>query len=210
MQIEHQKLSVPQMILIGAFDRNSGKTTLACRLIEQWKQVANVYAVKVITIHSPNSGCHRGKKGCGLCTSLCGDYQLIEETGGNPEKDTAQMLTAGARKSFLLKSLRGNLSRAFSYFLEQIPKGALIVAESNTLRNYVEPGAFVFSSFEQPLESSIKKSALEVYSHADMILNPEDEQAIKAICLHWNSDGTISVQPDLRGPWQSTYMNAAE
>lgn len=191
MEKEESKLIVPQMLLIGAFGRNSGKTTLACRIIETWKTTALIYAVKIIGIEKANGICHRGQAGCGICTSLKGCYELVEDKGEHPSKDTAQMLGAGAEKSFLLKSLKECMAEAFSSFLENVPAGAVIVAESNTLRKHVIPGAFVFASMEQPEEAAMKISAREVYEYADFILRPEE--ALNILSLKKNASGHLYV-----------------
>lgn len=192
-------LMAPQMVLIGAFGRNSGKTALACRMIRAWKRDTPIYAVKVIGIDEANGVCHRGEAGCGICTSLCGSHELCEEAGEFPEKDTARMLAAGAERAFLLKSLKECMGRAFGEFLSQVPKGAVIVAESNTLRNYVVPGAFVFAGFEPPREDSIKKSAREVLERADLFLSPDDDHVAEVFCLRKHPGGDVTVQPALFG-----------
>jgi len=196
-QSDHHMLAVPQMVLIGAFGRNSGKTTLACQLIRERK--APVYAVKVIAIDKANSGCHRGEDGCGICSSLRGSYELYEETGEFPEKDTAQMLAAGAQKAFLLKSLKVSMGDAIRYFMSQVPKGTIVVAESNTLRKFVEPGVFMFAGLKPETEDGMKQSARMVYRQADLFLTPGDGYVTKAISIKKNSSGMIIVRPSFHG-----------
>lgn len=190
-------LSVPQMVLIGAAGRNSGKTTLACQLIETWKSVLPVYAVKVIAIDHANGACQRGQAGCGICTSLQGSYELVEETGEHPEKDTAQMLAAGAADAFLLKCLKSAMREAICYVLERIPREAILIVESNTLRKHLVPGAFLFT---QHLDSAVMKpSAREVCGSADLLLSPGG-MAAGAICIQIQPNGSVCVKPAIHRP----------
>jgi len=188
-----QMLAVPQMVLIGAFGRNSGKTTLACQLIREWRRTAPVYALKVIGIDKANSGCHRGKDSCGICSGLRRCFELWEETGEFPEKDTARMLAAGAEKSFLLKSLKGSMGQAIGEFMAQVPKGTIVVAESNSLRNYVVPGAFVFAGFVPEKEEMMKQSARTVFRRADLFLIPGDSHVTEAFCIQKHPGGGIAI-----------------
>lgn len=195
MDAASTKLVVPQLLLIGAFARNSGKTTLACGLIRKWKECVPVYAAKIIGIDRENTGCHRGKAGCGLCTGLQGDFEILEEDGTLPMKDTAQMQAAGATRTVLIKSKKTCIQQAFLTFLKRVPKDAALIVESNTLRNVVVPGAFVFASYADPAESMMKESARQVYSFADLLLNPAEEAAYTRITIRKDTDGGIIVQP---------------
>lgn len=195
MAADNHMLEVPQMLLIGAFGRNSGKTTLACQLIKAWKETVPIYALKVIGIDRANGGCHRGEAGCGICSSLCGSYEICEETGEFPDKDTALMLAAGARKAFLLKSLRGCMDQAVVSLLAKVPDGTLVIAESNSLRIFVVPGAFVFAGFEPEKAEAMKQSARAVFRWADFVINPDEGHAAEAFCIRRNADGSVGVRP---------------
>jgi hypothetical protein len=148
-------VSIPQpskqMILIGSFGRNSGKTTLALELIRIWKNYFPVIAIKITSIDHKGSVCHRGDARCGACTGFEGKYVLEEEQGQTSvqcesqksEKDTAKMLKAGARKVFWLRSFRTSLKEAFTVFLGKIPSGSLIICESNSLAKLIKPACFI-------------------------------------------------------------------
>ena len=63
--------------------------------------------------------------------------------------------------------------------MEQVPKGTLIICESNTLRNVVIAGSFIML---KSIESdTIKKSASEVIDKADVIIQNDFENCIKNI-----------------------------
>ena len=188
----NERLFVPQLILVGAHGRNSGKTLLACDVIKKYGKRFPIYALKIISISCAGEPCHRGDEGCGMCTSLKDPFELIEENDPNSAKDTARMLQAGATKSFLLKSLKSCVYDAFVDFLGRTPKDSLIVCESNTLRKHVRPGVFLFASSE---DGTMKPSAREVVSSADSLLPPGDSSAALRVRILKNADGSLIAVP---------------
>ena len=85
-------LNIEQMVLIGSTGRNSGKTTLAVELIKKYKDKFPVIALKITTIHNKDRKCHRGGDGCGACTNMKGNFELLEESGKDKNKDTSLLL----------------------------------------------------------------------------------------------------------------------
>ncbi|MBV7273088.1 hypothetical protein JMF89_00775 [Clostridiaceae bacterium UIB06] len=160
--------NIPNMILIGSTSRNSGKTTLASLIINKYKLNRPVVALKVTTIQEKNGKCIHGGEGCGVCSSLKGDFEIVEELNAVNNKDTSLLLAAGAEKVYWLKTLKNRMYEAFEAFAAQIPENALIVCESNSLRKVVNPGVFVM--VKNSKDSQIKKSASEVIEKADIII----------------------------------------
>ncbi|MDR3341665.1 MAG: hypothetical protein LBT14_02550 [Treponema sp.] len=155
------------MILIGSSGRNSGKTTLAMELIRRWKVRFSITALKVTTIAHAGGACHRGGEGCGAC-SIASKYVLEEEQDRGSDKDTIQMLRAGAAQVFWLRSLRGSLAEAYTGFLEKALPDTLIICESNSLREVVQPGCFIM--LKSGTEDAIKASAAAVANLANITL----------------------------------------
>lgn len=164
-------LKVPQLIQIGSSGRNSGKTTLAVRLINQWKEVLPIIGIKIVTIQQKNGKCPRGGAGCGTCTNITGDYELTREDGLISQKDTSLMLQAGCKEVYFLRAMKTHLPEAFRLFLRNIPENHLIICESNTLRKHVEPGLFVFL---HNTSGQIKPAAQEVMEMADITLKDRE------------------------------------
>ncbi len=186
-----EQLSIPQLVLVGAAGRNSGKTLLACDVISAYAKRHTVYALKIISIERAGEDCHRGSEGCGICTKLSGDFELRQETGENPGKDTARMLRAGAQRAFLLRSLKSRMLEAFIDFLSLVPKDALIVCESNSLRLYVRPGVFLFAG----TAGDMKPSARAVAGYADYLLAYGEAAAATLVRVEQNADGSLSAHP---------------
>jgi hypothetical protein len=162
-----------RLILLGSSGRNAGKTQLATAIIARCAQKTAVYALKVTSVAARGASCPRGGGGCGAC-ALSGDFLLQREmpAGVLPgasigAKDTQRMLAAGARESWWLRSLRAALDDGYQRFAAGVPPGAVIVAESNSLRRVVSPAFFVMV---ENAHAAPKASAREVAAAADLVL----------------------------------------
>ena len=98
-------IDIPNMILIGATARNSGKTTLAVSIIEKYKEKMPVYGIKVTTIDGEHRHCVYGGEGGGVSSNLEGDFEITEEVLGDEKKDTVLLLAGGAQKVYWLKTI---------------------------------------------------------------------------------------------------------
>ncbi|EOL46381.1 hypothetical protein I580_01650 [Enterococcus caccae ATCC BAA-1240] len=154
------------MVQIGSTGRNSGKTTIAKRIIAENQERFTIYGLKIITISGARGKCQRGETGCGICTSIDEGYELIEERNCNGVKDTMQLLKAGCKKVYLLKVFHDHLLEGFLSFLQFVPRDTLIVCESNSIREVVKPGLFLMMNNQK----SLKKTAANVIDQADIIL----------------------------------------
>ena len=132
----------PNMLMIGSAGRNIGKTELACRLIRKFNPRIDIVGIKVTAIQEKGGKCPRGGEGCGVCTSLQGNYCITEERSGPPGKDTTKLLEAGAEKVYRLCVLKDHLEEGFVALMESIGDRAISICESNSLRQIVEPGLF--------------------------------------------------------------------
>ena len=168
-------LNSENVFLIGAADRNVGKTEFACSLIKQTSSTGQkVIGVKVTTIQDDNHGtCPRGGKGCGVCSSLQGDFCLTQETDSSNSKDTSRMLRAGADAVFWLRARERALENGASSLLEKIEstfgRNIPVVCESNSLRTVLSPGLFFI--LNRLNNHAVKKSCRNVEHHADKNVN---------------------------------------
>lgn len=184
--MESKLLSIPQMILIGSSGRNSGKTTLAVEMINKWKNKSSIIALKITSLQEKNGKCQRGGEGCGACSHISGNFELVEETNKNANKDTSLLLAAGAEKVFWLKSLRSDIYDAIKFFMSTVPPDTLIICESNSLRKVVLPGSFIM--LNNTKNGVIKKSASEVIEKADLIIEDDFRNDIDSIIKKIESD----------------------
>lgn len=176
-------LNVPRMIQIGSTGRNNGKTTLAKELVANNKDI-DIYGLKIITINGHKGKCQRGETGCGICTNVSANYELIEEKDATGTKDTMELLKAGCKKVYLLKVFSEHLLDGFLAFYKLIPDDGLIICESNSIRKVVKPGLFIMMDNN----STCKETALSVISYADVTLNRE---SVSVIYENLNAKETI-------------------
>jgi hypothetical protein len=131
---------IPNLLLIAGEGTNSGKTTMACRIIEQFSGL-RITSIK-ITPHF-----HETTPGL-VARSERDGYVIFEETDRESTKDTSRMLKAGAAKVFFAKVWDDHLLDVFNEIMEDVPAGTPVICESPALRNYVEPGLFIIMTSE--------------------------------------------------------------
>jgi len=136
-------MRIPTMLLIGSAGRNVGKTELACSIIRRFSPERPMTGIKVTTITARDGTCPRGGKGCGVCSSLTGNYCITEEHGDPPGKDTSRLLEAGAHRVFWLRVMKPYLLEGIQDLLRIVEPGSTCVCESNSLRTVIEPGLFL-------------------------------------------------------------------
>jgi len=166
-------INMPNILLIGATDRNVGKTTFACGMIKQTATLSPVIALKITVIKEKNGMCPRGGKGCGVCSSVDGNYMITEELNTDTQKDTSKMLAAGAVKVLWLRVMEHFMEEGVKALLDCLGNSASldspIICESNSIRKVIDPGVFVV--FNKKNDNYIKPSCSEVIKFADNIIS---------------------------------------
>jgi len=153
------------LFLIGGSGRNVGKTTFACMLIEKLSKENDVIGLKISNIKPDDSFLHGFHE-----NNLQNNFEIFEEKGEG-DKDSQRMLNAGASKSFFIRTNDSFAEDAFKSLLGQIDNNSLIVCESNSLRKYVKPKAFVMVG---DIELSKKPGAKAVFEMADFVVGAMD------------------------------------
>lgn len=156
------------MMMIGAAGRNAGKTELACSLIRRFGRDRRIVAVKVTVITERDGRCPRGGRGCGVCSSLEGNFDLTQEAEGPAGKDTTRLAAAGADKVYWLRVCQSHLAEAVDVLLDTIGRDAVCICESNRLRLAVQPGLFLMVKHRDT--DDYKPSAAAVRDHVDRIV----------------------------------------
>jgi hypothetical protein len=148
-------LVLPRLLLIAGNGRDSGKTTLACRLIARFNPVIAIVSVK-ISPH-PYTPVQQEEKILPRTP-----FVVVEETGRGSGKDSSRMLAAGAKRSFFATALDDHLEEVMQTILDMAGKDSFYICESGGLRKYVEPGLFLILNGKA--RSSIKP-ALGQFMH---------------------------------------------
>jgi len=163
-----KKVKLDGMLMIGSAGRNTGKTKLACAIIKKFGKNRDITGIKVTTIRTRGGRCPRDGQGCGVCSSLDGNFSITEETDSSSGKDTARLLAAGASRVFWLRVMKTHLAEGLTALLDIIGPDAVSVCESNSLRQVVEPGLFVMTTRRN--SKPWKSSARQVREYADRII----------------------------------------
>ena len=160
-------IEMPSMLMIGAAGRNVGKTEFACSVIRNLSPEYGVIAVKVTTVTEKNGLCPRGGSGCGVCSSMEGEFVISEEKSTTSGKDTARLLAAGAKKVYWLRVMKDSLEEGTKELLNIIGLESVCVCESNSLRLVIRPGLFIM--VKDKAGESYKPSAQAVLDFADRV-----------------------------------------
>ncbi len=156
------------MCMIGSAGANAGKTELACALLRKFGKSAEIVGIKITTIKAKDGQCPRGGEGCGVCSSLDGNFSITEESDTASEKDTSRLLAAGASRVFWLRVMKTHLEETITALLDIIEPDAVTVCESNSLRKVVKPGLFLIVKHRD--SRAWKSSAQQVKQYADKIV----------------------------------------
>ena len=185
-------LKLDGMLMIGSAGRNAGKTVLACAAIKKFCKSTNITGIKVTTIKAKDGKCPRGGRGCGVCSSLDGDFCITEELKRNSSKDTSRLLAAGASRVFWLRVMSSHLEQGLTALLSIMGSDAISVCESNSLRHVVEPGLFLMVT--SPNLKKWKASAQDVRRYVDKVVVSDgssfdfDIDEIKLTERRWQSE----------------------
>jgi hypothetical protein len=126
---------IPNLLIISGSGNKSGKTSIACRIIEQLRHL-KVIGIKITP--------HFHETTDGLVTVVEEDgYSVFEETNLYIQKDSSRMLRAGAARVFFAKVNDDTIRDAFIEIMEHISCNTPVVCESPALRHFVEPGLFL-------------------------------------------------------------------
>lgn len=151
----------PKLLLIAGSGRNSGKTSLACRVIWQMKDIVPIVAFKI----SPHR--HKLLPGGRVLVDESTVYLAEETDPGNP-KDSSRMLAAGARRSFFAMASDKELPLVMNMIFTEAGRDAFLIGESAGLRQYFRPGLFIFVNHADPLQR--KSDYHSVQDFADAVI----------------------------------------
>ena len=154
------KLQYPNILVIGANQRKTGKTTLAEQVIQHFRQ-DQIIAIKIAayTDITDFQKHYPGQE----------DILIHREQESNTTADSKRYLNAGAAQSFFLAGIRTRLLEYLPQFLNNYKNTPLIV-ESNWFAIHHNPGYILLLKDKTAQES--KSSFLKLKDKADAIIQP--------------------------------------
>jgi hypothetical protein len=126
------------MVMIGGNSRNTGKTTMACTLINKLSVTHEIIGLKVTSIRPGEQGFHGNHE-----EESEMDTYIYEELNSESNKDTSKMLRAGAKRVYYIRLVPDSGEKPILHFLSRYINNQVIVCESRSLRNLVTPGFFL-------------------------------------------------------------------
>jgi hypothetical protein len=127
-------LKLPNWLILVGTNRNAGKTSLACQIVEKYKS-QGITAIKV----SPHF--HELDRDDDII-SQTSNFVIVKEQKKGTGKDSSRMLDAGADEVFYVQVWDQNLEAAFTELMKHINPHNAVVCESGWMRNLVEPAVF--------------------------------------------------------------------
>lgn len=166
-KISDRLLKLESLLLVGSAEKNCGKTTLICRIIELFKNITDITAVKV-TVLTGSEKIHKADNVILSNKNFC----ISEQFERGCDTDTARFLAAGAKKAYRLQAKKGYLEQAATELFRKIKPNVTAICESTSLRKYVVPGIFLLIRKKETRD--IKPSAKTVLKLADRIVTFEN------------------------------------
>ncbi|MBV9957730.1 MAG: hypothetical protein JO360_04880 [Acidobacteria bacterium] len=164
-------------IVVAGIASGAGKTSVAEAVTGHMAGLCPTAAAKITVTHGER-GCPHGGKGCNVCSSLGGDFQLIERTNiiAQPGTDTARLLDAGGRPVVWAITRDVAIGAAWRELHQLLKSAACAVIESNTLAEHIKP-TLTLMIVDPTISRRIWKSSAE-------------RLIAKADCLIFNERGT--------------------
>ena len=179
---------LPNLLLIAGTGNKSGKTSIACRIIESFPDLA-ITAIK-ITPHF-----HETTEGLLLSAESDG-YSIYEETNMESVKDTSRMLRSGAARVYFAKVWDDKLLAAFLKIMEIIPESMPVICESPALRNFTEPGIFIIMTADNTYNN---KDIKHLQNLPHLIIRLEDLDNISSLPFGFE-EGKWFLKSEVRSP----------
>ena len=167
-KVDSKMIKLDGMLMVGSAGANVGKTELACAIMRKFSKSTEIIGIKVTTIKAKDGQCPRGGQGCGVCSSLEGNFYITRETNTTSGKDTARLLAAGASRVFWLRVMKTHLKEGIAALLDIIGPDAISICESNSLRQVIEPGLFLI--IKDHHQKAWKSSARQGKKCADRVV----------------------------------------
>lgn len=176
---ETERIGQQRLLIIGGTGRDSGKSTLAERLIARFAD-RGIIGLKITPHDHPDMS--------GLTLIAEGEwFKVFEERCLSSDKDSSRMLRAGAEKVFLIVSASSSAGDAWLSLQSFLPIDVPVVCESPALRRCVDPDLFIIMTHGQSGNYDSKKID-DLLPLADLILTIAELHSGKAEIIDLDED----------------------
>ena len=191
-----------RVIVIAGVASKAGKTSLAEAVTHTLAQKIQVGAAKITVTHGER-GCPHGGKGCDVCSSLGGDYRVIDKPFVINQKgtDTARLEAAGARPVLWTITRAEFILDAWTEMQRKFKEVSCAVIESNTLAVVARPALTLMIVDPTVSRRLWKPSAERLIATADLVIfndrgTPEKRSILldELLKLRGTGDGIIKLE----------------
>ena len=177
----------PHMLIIAGTGRNTGKTSLACALIQHFSKDHEAVGIKI----SPHFHHHS----TGTKPIIKHDsFTIYQESSPANGKDSSLMLKAGAMRVFYIEVKDNHLGEAFKNLRPFILPYTPVIIESPGLIKIIRPGLFFI--VDHPQQQNKKQDIVSLIPQADFFIDTSLQPldlAVKKITysMHgWGKNGS--------------------
>lgn len=189
-------------IVVAGISSGAGKTSVAEAVTGLMAGLCPTSAAKITVTHGER-GCPHGGKGCNVCSSLGGDFQIIERASiiAQPGTDTARLLNSGGKPVVWAITRDVAIGAAWHELRGLLAQAACAVIESNTLAEHIKPTLTLMIADPTISRRIWKPSAKRLIATADCLIfnergTAEQRQALleEITRLRGHTNDLISVK----------------
>src|SRR5947209_11370566 len=152
------------IIVIGGHSRSVGKTSVVAGLIAALPS-HNWTAFKITQFG--HGKCSLDGKPC-HCATDDHTWAISEEKDSSASSDSSRFLSAGAKRSFWVRTEQGRLAEAMPAIRRRIAESENAIVESNSILKFIRPDLYI--TVLDPTTEDFKTSAQQLLDRADAIV----------------------------------------
>ncbi len=152
------------IVVIGGHSRNVGKTSVVAGLIAALPSY-NWTAFKITQFG--HGQCSLNGEAC-HCATDDHTWAISDEKDFSGTSDSSRFLSAGAKRSFWVRTEQGRLAEAMPAIRRRLAESENAILESNSILKFVRPDLYI--TVLDPAKEDFKHSAKEFLDCADAVI----------------------------------------
>ncbi len=158
------------IIIIGGHSRSVGKTSVVAGLIAALPSY-NWTAFKITQFG--HGQCSLNGEPC-HCATDDHTWAISEEKNFSGTSDSSRFVSAGAKRSFWVRTEQGRLAEAMPAVRRRLVEAENAILESNSILKFIRPDLYI--TVLDPATEDFKRSAQEFLDRADAVIIHQREE----------------------------------
>jgi hypothetical protein len=158
------------IIIIGGHSRSVGKTSVVAGLIAALPSY-NWTAFKITQFG--HGQCSLNGEPC-HCATDDHTWAISEEKNFSGTSDSSRFVSAGAKRSFWVRTEQGRLAEAMPAVRRRLAEAENAILESNSILKFIRPDLYI--TVLDPATEDFKRSAQEFLDRADAVIIHQHEE----------------------------------